>query len=145
MQFRHSLFVAVLVLVIFGCKKDNTVPAVSVSLYYPNIEADAQLNTLITPYNAKMVTGGYKGNGILIYRLKKDYAIDDFIAFDRTCPYEADTQRFYWSNKNPQICRCPTCGTTYNLVGGYLEKGPSKYPPRRFVADFVDGDLHVHN
>lgn len=128
-----------------GCKKEqNPVPRVEEDLWFYNIEADAQFAKLTGPYNGVIVTGGYNNNGILIYRLKNENAEDDFVAYDRTCPYEVSNCKLLWKNSDPFYCECSCCKSKYNLIGEYMENGPAEHPPRKFKTEFINGNLHIY-
>jgi len=139
------LFSTLLVLSLASCKKDeNPVPETSDDFWIYNIESDPQYAKLTAPYNGIVVTGGYKSNGILVYRLKIDNEIDDFVAYDRTCPYEASTCKMTWTSNDCFYCTCTCCKSKYNLVGEYMENGPSEYPMKRYTCEFIDGNLHIY-
>ncbi len=127
------------------CSKDeNPVPKTNANFWLYNINSDPEYTTLKAPYNALIVSGGYKKNGIIIYRLKTENAIDDFVAYDITCPYETNTCAMKWNIKDMFYCTCSCCGSKFNLNGGYMEKGPAKYPLRKFNCDYIDDNIHIY-
>ena len=135
----------VIMSILLACKKDqNPVPEVSVDLWFYNIESDSEFSKITAPFNAVVVTGGYKNNGIIIYRLKVDHESDDFVAYDRTCPYEVSSCKMIWKSSDGFYCTCECCKSKYNLVGEYMENGPAEYPLRKYKTEFIDGNLHIY-
>jgi len=133
------------VVFLLACVRDeNPVPIVRESFWIYNIESDPEYTQLLVQNNSLYVTGGYLDNGIIIYRYKTEGTVDDFLAFDRTCPNEADTciMKIDKNDFFKAVCSC--CGSEFNIIGNYMEKGPAKYPLRRFKCDFIDGDLHIY-
>ena len=135
----------ILLCIVFACKKDqNPVPCSGDNIWIDNINADPEYTTLLAPFNALVFTGGYLKNGIIIYRVKKEEAIDDFVAYDRTCPYEVSTCVMEWNIKDNFYCICKCCKSKFNLTGGYMENGPAKFSLRRFNCEYVNGSLHIY-
>jgi len=145
MALKKIITVAFIVCVATMCRKDqNPVPQVSVNFWINGIDSDPQYVALTAAFNAVTVTGGYKSNGILIYRLKVSNDIDDFVAYDKTCPYEVSTCVMNWSAKDQFYCTCGCCKSKYDLVDGYLVNGPAKFPPRKYSCDYSNGNLHIY-
>lgn len=134
-----------LLLVLFACKKDqNPVPRTGDNFWIYNINSDPEYTKLLAPFNALIYTGGYLKNGIIVYRVKMEEAVDDFVAYDRTCTYEANTCVMEWTQKDNYYCTCKCCKSRFNLTGGYMEKGPAKFSLRKFNCDYIDGSLHIY-
>jgi len=133
----------ILMIVLFSCKDNHPIPSNIKDIWIYNIELDPQFSSLQTTYMPVFVTGGFKGNGVIIVRQKYDGYTDDFLAFDRTCPYEADAciVRFDESKMNLE-CEC--CETEFYVGDGYPISGPSKFPLRQYKCDFIDGNLHIY-
>jgi len=137
----YLLFFAICI----ACTKDeNPVPRVSVNIWKYDIASDPELTNLLAPFNGVVVTGGYKLNGIIIYRLKNEGAFDDFVAYDRTCPYESSTCVMVLGKGGLYNCTCKCCGSVFNLYGGYMENGKTKYPLRKYSCDYIEGSLHIY-
>lgn len=131
---------------ILGCKnKDqNPVPKVGVNIWLTDINQDPEYSKLLAPYNAIICNGGYLQNGIIVYRVKIEEAVDDFVAYDRTCTNEANSCVMIWTQKDNYYCTCKCCNSKFNLTGGYLEKGPAKFPLRKYSCEYIDGTIHIY-
>ena len=130
---------------LFACKKDqNPVPRSGDNFWIYNIKQDPEYTKLLAPFNALIYTGGYRQHGIIVYRIKLEEAVDDFVAYDRTCPYEASDCVMEWTLKDNYYCTCKCCKSKFNLLGGYMENGPAKYPLRKFNCEYIDGNLHIY-
>jgi Rieske Fe-S protein len=145
---KQFIFIGIVVLLcLISCRKDeNPVPVTSLTYKVLAIEGDARYSNLRTAGGSAILqTGnlcaGHNCNGVVVYRVKVSGECDDFRAFDRTCTFEASGSAMEIDESWPYILRCPTCGSEFNMEGGYMEKGPAKYPLREFDCDFYDGDL----
>jgi hypothetical protein len=87
--------------------------------------------------------GGYEGNGIIVYRAN----LDDFYAYDRTCPYDYEVNGLSIKvNVDFTQAICPECSTKYELsVGGISSSGPGKYPLKNYRTSFDGQYLRVWN
>lgn len=147
---KYQICIIILLSIISSCnKKDNPVPVTSISYSVYNIESNARYENLLVPDGAAYLeTGsicvGYNCNGVVLYRLKTTGEIDDFKAYDRTCPYEANDCSMEIDENWSYILKCPKCGSEFNMNGGYMEKGPAEYPLREFNCDFYNGDLRLY-
>ena len=134
-----------LFLLLFACKKDqNPVPRSGDNFWIYNINQDPEYTKLLAPFNALVYTGGYRKNGIIVYRIKLEEAVDDFVAYDRTCPYESSTCVMVLGKGGLYNCTCKCCGSVFNLYGGYMENGKTKYPLRKYSCDYIEGSLHIY-
>jgi Rieske Fe-S protein len=141
---QRAIAIILLFVISFACKKDQNPVPKAPDNFFLNITSDPQLTSLLAPYNAVIVTGGYRKNGVIVFRTKMEGTIDDFVAYDRTCTYEVDTSKMLWTIKNPYFCTCSYCKSKFNLLGGYMENGPATYSLRKYNCDFVDGVIHVY-
>jgi len=87
-------------------------------------------------------SAGYDSSGIIVYR-----SVDDFYAYDRTCPYDyvinAKTVRV---NADFTEAICPSCGTVYSLAaGGQPISGPGRYPLKNYKTSFDGRYARVWN
>lgn len=145
-----QIFIILIAFLLVSCKEDtNPVPYRSVNITLYSIEADAEYKNVLAPYNGVVLHDnydcyGYLCNGILLYRVSNNGGIDDFVAFDMTCPYEVNSCIMEWSASDPYYAKCSCCGSAYNIVGGYLEKGPSEFAPRKYTCEFLDGNVYIH-
>lgn len=135
-----------LILIIFwGCKDQNTtVPHSGDMFTLYNIAADPDYQNLINVNGHVYVTGGFNRNGILIYRVKYEEAIDDFVVYDRTCPYEITSCSIDMDEMYGFSASCECCGSKFNMVTGAIEQGPATHYLSRFRCDYIDGSLHVY-
>ncbi|MBN2668892.1 MAG: hypothetical protein JXR60_06670 [Bacteroidales bacterium] len=78
---------------------------------------------LRTVGNSLTVTGGHAG--IVIYRLSQD----EFLAFDRLCPYEKDTECRIYTEDDDLVYRCECCNTPYLMIDGIGQsEGETDFP-----------------
>jgi nitrite reductase/ring-hydroxylating ferredoxin subunit len=81
-------------------------------------------------------SGGYNGNGIIIY-----HGGDGFYAYDRTCPHDYEVNGL--SVKviiDFTIATCPACGTIYSLAAsGTPASGEGRYPLKNYKTSFEQG------
>jgi nitrite reductase/ring-hydroxylating ferredoxin subunit len=77
------------------------------------------------------VTGGY--SGIILYRLSED----EFIAYDRACPYDYDCGKVYVDDYNFSAVDTDCCKSEYSLMlDGAVTKGPSVFPLRKYFVTY---------
>lgn len=129
-----------LVISIVGCKKNtDQIPPATVDFYvYLN---QPQFQTLNTVGNYVYVTGGVKG--IIVYHK----SIDEFAAYERTCPYDPDVSGALVQVDSSGLGLVDYhCGSRYNILDGSIVSGPTAYPLRQYYCEY-DGvsSLHVHN
>lgn len=131
---------AVMLIILFfvkNCKEaQNPVPTVAV-----NITIDlngAEFNDLV-PGSHKNITGGL--SGIILYRR----TFEDFIALERTCPYEAEYGTRVSVLDNHYTLECSTCGSQFSIDDGGLIQGPSEFPLRTYNTSFDGRYLRIYN
>ncbi len=123
-----------------SCKKDNKnpVPYVYVS-FYLNISSTLYID-LASVGGWENLTGGYRG--VVVYR----EASDQFVAFDRACPYDWQTDSAYVSvEPSGLVIKCKSCGSEYLIIDGSVVKGPATYPLKQYNTSFDGLTLHVYN
>ena len=100
-----------LIFLVFSCDKQqeniSDVP-VNFSIYLD----DPLYRDLRTIGNAINVIGGHAG--IIIYRLSED----EFLAYDRICPYENNTKCRINASNNNLFYTCSCCKTPYLIIDG---------------------------
>jgi hypothetical protein len=89
--------------------------------------------------------GGYSGNGIIIHS-----GIDEFFAYDRTCPHDyaedGSSVRIDIDQSSSLFAVCPVCKTKYGLpVNGTPAEGIGKYPLKNYKTSFDGRWLRVWN
>ena len=100
-----------LFVILFSCddKKENIddIP-VNFTIYLD----DPLYRELNTVGNSINVSGGH--SGIVIYRLSEE----DFLAYDRICPYENKPNCRITISNNNLIYKCSCCKTPYLIIDG---------------------------
>ena len=140
-MLRKFLFFAIFISFIFlptSCgKEDHPVPDVYVS-FTLNLES-TQYIELNGIGGWAYFSGGYKG--IIIYR----WSIDEFMAFDRACPYHPYDPCGLVVVDDPPIARCDCCGSQYLMIDGSVFEGPSKFPLKQYRTYYQEPYLQVSN
>lgn len=153
-KIKYFFILPVFVLLILSCEKNknDVIPDTQVS-FVMDITGDILFSGLNAIGNSVVVTSatnnygryaaGYDNNGIIIYRAD----LDQFYAYDRTCPYD-----FVVNNKSVKVkvdfiqALCPECSTAYSLpTGGVPITGPGKYPLKNYRTYFDGRFLTVTN
>ena len=88
---------------------------------------------------------GFSGNGIIIHS-----GIDEFFAYDRTCPYEysedGSAVQIDVDQSSSLYAVCPECKTKYGLpVNGTPSEGIGRYPLKNYKTSFDGRWLRVWN
>jgi len=144
LRFALKPKLAFFLLVLFGlfhlqCKKDeDTIPSVQVNFYLQT--TDPEFNSLNAVGGWVYVNGGSRG--IVIYRL----SMDEFMAYDRHCPYtpsESCAQIDVESSGISALDDC--CGSQFLLTDGTVVGGPSTEPLKRYQTYFDGNQLRVYN
>ncbi len=124
-----------------SCKKEE--PAPEIPYVYVNFTLNpngTQYINLNSVNGWETVTGGYKG--ILIFRK----SVTEFMAFERACPYDPQTNGSQVRVDTSGItCYCPACNSKYIMVDGTPYDGVSRYPLKQYAAIFDGYLLHVSN
>lgn len=131
-----TLPIVALLLILYGCEgginNQTNIPDMPVSLSI-NIMQDAPTLNVQGGYieiNEPLKYGQFVGyGGIVIFHGFDDY----FYAFDMSCPHECKRDvRIECSMAGMGVC--PKCGSTFDIGfgTGFANKGPSKYPLRRY-------------
>lgn len=112
---------------------DPEIPDVPVSFVInPNTTEYLELNSI---GGWVYLTGGY--SGILVYRA----TMNDFVAFERACPYDFTIPEARILVDTSMItCYCPVCMTKYILMDGTPYEGPGRYPLKQYQTVY-DGNL----
>lgn len=130
-----------LIATVFACKKDkNTlsgIPLVNVSIQI--FTTDPGFINLQVPGGFDYVTGGSRG--ILIYRLSND----QFLAFDRHCPYQVDDNCQVQVDSSGIIATDDCCGSGFIITDGSVIQGPSSAPLHAYQTEFNGSVLRVFN
>ncbi|MEI6123678.1 MAG: Rieske 2Fe-2S domain-containing protein [Bacteroidota bacterium] len=138
--FNIFLILIASVFLVVACKKENknTIPYVYVS-FYLNISSTLYFE-LSSVGGWVNLTGGY--HGVVVYR----ESADQFVAFDRACPYDWDADSSYVSvEPSGLVLKCKACGSEYIITDGSIVKGPATYPLKQYNTVFDGQTLHVYN
>lgn len=128
-------------LVFVSCDKaqeHDTIPNVAVDIYLDiNSTMYLQLNTV---GGYLYITGGYKG--LLVYRIS-EY---DFVAFDRTCPYDpyVSESRLEMDLGNLTV-HDTVCNSKFVIIDGSVLEGPATLPMKQYRTEFDGNILHIFN
>lgn len=153
-KIKHFLLISLAALVLTSCnKKNDVIPDVTVD--FSLSLTDPQFTPLNVIGGAVLIDGrtnnyghyadGYAGNGIIVTR-----GVDEFFAYDRTCPYEyAVSGTSVKVNLDPSgfaKAVCPKCGTAYELISfGTPSSGVGKYPLKNYKTSFDGRYVRVWN
>lgn len=86
------------------------------------------------------LTGGYKG--ILVYRISNE----QFVAFERACPYDPTHNESRISmDKNNITCSCNICESEFIILDGSVSKGPSTLPLMALYTYYDGYTLRINN
>ncbi|MCF6366893.1 MAG: hypothetical protein L3J35_11890 [Bacteroidales bacterium] len=134
-------FVLVAVLSFFSCDENQSkIPTVYVDFYVDL--TNPAYNNLINLGGYVYVTGGV--NGILIYHS----SLDEYQAYERTCPYDPDCGKVYVNELNFNAVDSVCCGSEFSLLlSGTVSQGPSVYPLKMYSCtfDINTNTLHIKN
>lgn len=135
-----ALFIIGLILVA-ACEKDKSNS--QNNDFFPPVNFDININLVLPDAAALQNMGGYMYRdgqavgykGIIIYN-----NFDEFLAFDRACPYKVDSacSRIYMADNNSKFqCgsgnnRC--CASEFFLSTGTPSKGPAERPLRQYFV-----------
>ncbi len=136
-KIKH-LLIPLFFLVFFGCEK-NTHPVPNV---YVNIYIDVTSTQYIELNNIGgwlYLTGGY--NGLIVYRR----SLNEFMAFDRACPYNHTTDPALDIDASGMIAECSQCGSKFLLYDGTVIEGPASLPLKAYRTVFDGIYLHIYN
>jgi nitrite reductase/ring-hydroxylating ferredoxin subunit len=138
---RVLLIIGIIVFLSSSCKKEEQqteIPYVYVSIVLnPNGTEYINLNSV---NGWETVRGGY--NGILIFRP----AINEFVAFERACPYDPlTTGAQVLVEKSGTTCYCPICGSKFIMTDGTPYDGPSHFPLKQYHTMYDGSMLYISN
>ena len=134
-----------------GCSKSSNgidpttdfFPALNVD-FYINLSLPSA-SPLLFPQGWIYQQGGYRG--IIVYR-----NFDEYLAFDRTCPYKTDSSCSYVSvDSSNTFMRCgqyvknfsKCCDSRFYLLNGTVQQGPAIRPLKQYYVRQEGNSLHV--
>jgi len=134
------LLSAALLLLFVSCKKDvkNPIPDVYVN-FYLNISSTLYIE-LASVGGWVNLTGGYKG--IVVYRS----STDEFMAFERACPYDWEVDSAYVSvEPSGLVLKCKSCGSEFLIIDGSIVNGPATVSLKQYYTEYDGQNVHVYN
>ena len=149
------LFTAFISVLIFSCKKskNDVIPNVyvnfTIDLYDPEFISLNSIGETVTvnkfTNNFGYLAAGFAENGILIHS-----GIDEFFAYDRTCPHDYAhnnlTVRIEIDKSSSMFAVCPECKTKYGLpANGTPVEGIGRYPLKNYKTSYDGRRLRVWN
>jgi nitrite reductase/ring-hydroxylating ferredoxin subunit len=124
-----------------SCKKEEQQP--EIPFVYVNFSLDPNGTEYIHLNSVngwETVYGGY--NGILIFRI----SINEFVAFERACPYDPLTKGAQVVvDKSEITCYCPVCGSKFIMTDGTPYEGPSHFPLKQYQTKYDGSMLYIYN
>ena len=147
MKVKPLLITLLAFLLNISCQKNaySPLPHVDVNIQlYPNTSQYIDLNTV---GGFVYLTANYPSRGIIVYRVSDT----DFIAFERTCPYDPDKccegnecARLVVDNSHLTISD-PCCNSKYLILDGSNVSGPSTFPLKQYHTTFDGNALHIYD
>jgi nitrite reductase/ring-hydroxylating ferredoxin subunit len=149
---RITLIICCLFAFHFSCtdKYDNPIPSFPVYLYLDLTFEDKALKAVgsYKEYTGQNINPGIGERigfgGILVVHTM----LDEYKAFDRACPYEAQSNITVEVDDDGLHAVCPKCGTKYDVIGfgtGTPSEGVSKYMLRPYNTTLNGSKLIVKN
>jgi len=138
--FPSVLVLLSVVLFAYSCRSDKENPV-------PYAHVDISINVNSTQYIGLnsvggwvYLTGGYRG--IIVYR----NAPEEFVAFERTCPYDSDisTARVQVENSGMTAIDS-TCGSKFILIDGSVYAPPATVGLKQYRTSFDGNILRIFN
>jgi len=117
----------------------DAIPEVAVNL---NIDVNSTMYIELNTIGGWVyLTGGYKG--ILVYRI----AVDEFVAYDRACPFDPfeETARITMDNTGITCSDSTSCDSQFGILDGSVIKGPSTIPLKRYYTYYDGNTLTINN
>jgi nitrite reductase/ring-hydroxylating ferredoxin subunit len=115
-----------------SCKKDDDsqVPFVAVDITL-NLDLPDNL-PLLNPGGWLQVTGGSRG--IIVYRIN----LDEFVAFDRHCTFEAEKGCKITVNSESNVTAIDNqcCSSVFSIIDGFPQSGNAKRQLREYSTSF---------
>jgi hypothetical protein len=106
---------------------------------YPNSTIYWELNS---PGGWVYLIANYPSKGVLVYRI----SLEEFVAFERTCPYDPyELEAQIEVEPSGITAACPSCGTKYILLDGTRFEGPGSRPLKKYRNTYDGNTLHIFN
>jgi nitrite reductase/ring-hydroxylating ferredoxin subunit len=147
---RINIFIIIGIILLTACEKDKS--ATQNTDFFPPVNFDINVNLVLPDAAPLQNQGGFvyrdgQGvgyKGIIIYN-----NFDDYLVFDRACPYKVDSacSRIFMANNNSNFqCGSGTnrcCASEFFLSTGTVSKGPADRPLRQYYVSKNGNYLRV--
>jgi len=135
-----SLILVILISSTWSCKDKpvhDTIPEVAVNI---NIDVNSTMYIGLNTIGGWVyLTGGYRG--VLVYRL----SVDEFVAYDRGCPYDPrELNARITMDPSGITCSDTCCGSQFSILDGGPITGPATLPMKRYYT-YYDGNILTIN
>ena len=146
---KRLLIICSILIISFSCKvEENPVPMYSVYLNLDLTFEDKELKAIpsykeYTQKNINITLGERIGYGgiLVVHNMLGEYK-----AFDRTCPYEANSSVTVEVDNEVLYAVCPKCGSKYEIgTSSGTTSGPSKHGLRQYSVALNGNKLIVRN
>ena len=145
---RRILTICCILMLTFSCGiEENPIPSVPVYLNLDLNLEDKELRPIPSykEYGSRNINPGLGERagfgGVLVVH----NVFDEFKAFDRTCPYEANPSITVEVDNEVLYAVCPKCGTKYDIAGSGAPNGSSKHYLRQYSVTINGNRLIVRN
>ena len=146
---RRILIICGIFILSFSCNvKENPIPIVGVFLNLDLTFKDKELKAIpsykeFTNKNINVGIGERAGYGgvIVVHNM-----LDEYKAFDRTCPFEIDRNVTVEVDNEVLYAVCPKCGTKYEIgISSGIPNGKSRHSLRQYNVIISGDKLIVKN
>jgi len=156
-NIRLSFIIFPVLLLSSSCNRENNEVIPDITVDFTMYSSDPSFFELFSTIGSSVVlssaysylgygTGGYDGNGIIIYNTGDPYLT--FYAYDRTCPHCWDNEGLSIAvNVDGIYAICPHCNTNYALPGSGqpTSSGPGQYYLKNYRTASSGSSLRVWN
>ena len=94
------------------------------------------------PVSGSIYVNNAGNRGLVVYRMSEN----EFMAFDRTCPYDPENllARVVLEPSGISV-KDPVCGSKFLLTDGFPYEGPSKSPLLQYRTSYNGEQLYIFN
>lgn len=162
MKYRSWIYLVFGLVAFASCKKDNKL--VSNQDFFNPVLVDFYVNLDLPLYNDLNFPNGfvyernqgYKQRGVIVYNTGF-VGSDQYVAFDRSCPYKVDSTCSIVSvDSSTLYFRCgqftgvggkfvPCCNSKFVASNGSQYEGPAVRPLKQYFVSIIGRQLHITN
>ncbi len=153
-SMKNNIIITVLLSVIAlvsSCEEDSNSNSTD---FFPEVQVNTNVNLLLPQYNSLSLLQGYvylpEGyRGIILYRT----AGDEFVAFDRTCPYNTTTPCSYViADSSNFTFKCgqyngstyePCCDSRFDASTGIRLSGPAQRSLKQYYTRRTENIIYI--